>query len=354
METKARSGLALLIVPLISMNTAIADDVCDIALTSGAFNTSDYAQSSRLLLKKKDDVCKTDYNTQSEAESAGKQSGGSIGYGGLSLGLSDAKQTSGEKWSIADSEFCRASAEELDSFTSTIVKQQVADVALRAWSECIDKTNKLYVKYSLSPDGTGMTGTIYRSVSLDSGFGNITGVMSSDPKVDVNCHIGTKPIEVNKARSIRIDKGKIGISCNKSADVSVRIALNTDVGDQEWISIPSRAEQKQSTIEAANDAINQLRKQIASLNEQITKNRQESNSYINNLTNRVNNTQARIGGIALTITRNPALFDIAATGEEKNCGGNDVVYGFRTALNNNQALDMWRCATINLAIPPGN
>jgi hypothetical protein len=67
---------------------------CDIALTSKAFNTNDYAQSSRLVLKKRDDVCKSEYNSQAEAESTARQSGGSIGYGGFSLGLSDAKQTS--------------------------------------------------------------------------------------------------------------------------------------------------------------------------------------------------------------------------------------------------------------------
>ena len=269
---------------LASSDFASADNVCDIALTSGAFNTSDYAQNSRLVFKKKDDVCKSEYNSQSDAYSAGEQSGGSIGYGGFSLGLSDAKQKSNQKWSISDSKLCQASAQDLESFTSTFAKQKVADTALKAWSECIDKTNKLNLKYSLVPEGTGMTGIIVRTVSDGGGFGSITGIMSSDPKVDISCRIGTQTVEINKMTTIKFDKGSTGISCNKPADASVSISLNTDVGDTAWIELPSLAEQKKTSVESVNDAVNQLRLKLTTLATQFETYGNQNNTNIQHLT----------------------------------------------------------------------
>jgi len=275
-------------------NNAKADSVCDVALTSGAFNTSDYTQNSRLVLKKRDDACKSEYNSQSEAVSAGQQSGGSIGYGGFSLGLSDAKQTGSGKWSISDSKLCKASAEELESFTSTVAKQQVADTALKAWSECLDKMNRLNLKYSLIPDGTGMTGTIVRTVGDGSGFGNITGIMSSDQKANISCRIGSKTVEINKPTTIKIDKGSTGISCNKPAATSVSISLNTDVGDTAWIVLPSLTEQKQTKIELVNDAVNQLRQQLNALAAQFEKYGHQNDKNIQHITDQIVSLSSRI------------------------------------------------------------
>jgi len=347
--------LASIIIFAASLNVSRASSVCDIALKSGAFNTSDYASNTNFILKMKDNVCNSEYNSKSEAISSARKSGGNIGYGGFSLGASDAKKKSSGKWSVANSKFCKASAQELDSVTSVRAKKQIADMALEAWGACIDnvETNKLFVTYTPNTEGTGMTGTIIRSISVGGGgFGNITGLISSDPDVDLSCQIGTLSVEIGKPLDIRIDKSSIGISCKKSKDDNVKIALTTDQGDQSWINLPSHVKQKQSSLDAANDAINQLRKQISSLNDLLVKNQKNDQVHFNTLTNQINSIQTRISGIGLNITRKAAFLDMAGHGNNKNCSGKDVVYGFKGAVNSNQALDMWRCATISLTIPP--
>jgi hypothetical protein len=111
--------------------SAYADSVCDLALKSGAFNTSDYAETSKILQKKKDDVCDSEYTSLAEATSAAKQSGGEIGYEAFSFKASDATKTGSGKYSIKDSRFCMAKAEQIDSFTSVRAKKIVADLGKR-------------------------------------------------------------------------------------------------------------------------------------------------------------------------------------------------------------------------------
>lgn len=246
---------------------ANADPTCDIVLRSGAFNTSDYAQSSALWLKKRDDICKAEYNSEAEAISAANQIGASIGYGPARLGASVARKTSNNKWSIADSKYCTESTNEIDSTTSTRIKQQITDVALKTWKECIEitQTNKLFVTYKPKNDGTGITGRIERYVR-SGGFGSVTGIISSDPSVTVECQIGTSLIKAGTSQNIRIDRSPISISCKKDQYASIRIALTTDQGDQEWIDLLSVNEQNVKTFEDVNETINALRRQIYDLN----------------------------------------------------------------------------------------
>lgn len=279
-----------------------ADGLCDLALTSGAFNTSDYAHNARLVLKKRDDVCKSEYDSQTEAISAGQQSGGSIGYGGFNLGLSEAKQKSNQKWSISDSKFCQATAEELESFTSTVAKQQVADSALQAWNECLEKSNRLNLKYTLNPDGTGMRGTIVRMVMDGGGFGSVTGIMSSDPSVEVVCRIGTATVELNKPVKIPIKKGETGLSCNKSANESVGIALSTDVGDTAWLTLPSKKQQESVSLQQVNAAVDSLRQQHAMQLAQYSDSKKESDSRHQALAEQLAELTQRINILASTIS----------------------------------------------------
>lgn len=247
-----------------SLTMAYAESVCDLALKSGAFNTSDYSQTSRLLLKKHDNVCQSQYNSEAEANSAAEQGGASIGYGPFTLGASKAKQTTNGKWSIAESRFCKASAEDIDTFTNTNARTQVADMALRYWGECIKNvdTNRLYVQYALNSDGTGITGRIVRHLGGSGSMGKIIGISSPGADSQLICHIGTLQMSANKPYDIQIDKSEIAIACIKPKDKTLRIALMTTEGDQEWISMPSAVEQKQNTMDALNQAVNSLRQEL--------------------------------------------------------------------------------------------
>lgn len=215
---------------------ANADSVCDLALKSGAFNTTDYSKTSRVMLKKRDDACKAEYSSQAEAASSGQQAGGSLGYGAFSLSASDAKQSSSGKYSIADSKFCKASAEELDSFTSVSAKQQIADIALTEWNKCISsvETSRLYVRYSVNSDGSGMTGTIVRRIT-GGNFGKITGIAVANPKTSASltCKIGQKSVGIDQAVDIPFEKTETVLACSKDPAASVSVSLVTSQGDQE-------------------------------------------------------------------------------------------------------------------------
>lgn len=256
---------------------ALADSVCDLALKSGAFNVSDYSKTSRMMLRKRDDACKSEYSSQAEAVSSGQQSGGSLGYGTFSLSASDAKQTSSGKYSIADSKFCKASAEELDSFTSVSAKEQVADIALSAWSSCIGsvETNKLFVQYKVNPDGSGVTGMIFWRIARGA-VGRITGITSSSKVRGLDCKIGQKQVNIDQTVDIPFDRTEIAFACNKDTKVSVSISLTTSQGDQEWIMLPSVDELKRVSLEGTSDAVAALRRQIASLSGSVTKLTQEN------------------------------------------------------------------------------
>lgn len=235
---------------------------CDSVLNSRAFNTTDYQQSSSLMLSKRSDACSKTYESEKDANSAGRKVGGEIGFKGFSLGGSYAKQTSNEKWSIADSQVCTELAEALDTASSTSLKSQVTNFALNAWSECIKEANKnmLFLEYANLPDGSGFTGQIKRSVSASSpaAFGTITGIITSNMDADESlkgCKIGSKKIEPNVEIDIRINKSTINIVCNKDSEKSLSLALLTDQGDLPFISLPTSQQMEQTKIDQVNSSL---------------------------------------------------------------------------------------------------
>ena len=298
---------------------ANADSVCDLALKSGAFNTTDYSKTSRVMLKKRDDACKAEYSSQAEAASSGQQSGGSIGYGAFSLSASDAKQSSSGKYSIADSKFCKASAEELDSFTSVSAKQQIADIALTEWNKCISsvETSRLYVRYSVNPDGSGMTGTIVRRITGGGNFGKITGIAVANPKTSasLNCKIGQKSVGIDQAVDIPFEKTETVLACNKDPAASVSVSLVTSQGDQEWIPLPSATEIKRASLEGTDEAISALRRQVTTLASTVARLSQENgelrrsaDTSISALSSRVSQVDGRVTQAATRADRSNVYF----------------------------------------------
>jgi hypothetical protein len=75
---------------------------------------------------------------------------------------------------------------------------------------------------------------------------------------------------LRRPRHIQIDKSQTSISCSKPPGDSVRIALITTEDDQDWISLPSAGEQKQSSVAAVNDAVNALRRETQALQKTLS------------------------------------------------------------------------------------
>lgn len=250
------------ILPLIALAPFAAtanNNMCDLALQSGAFNTEDYAQSSSLFLSQRDDACSKEYSSEAAAKSAMKSAGASIGFGGYSLGASSAKQTSSGSYSIKDSEFCNSSAAEVDRTTSERAKKKVADIALNTWLKCIEETNddnKLYVQYTLLPGATGLTGKIYRSAT----YGNavIEGIASTGQDSSLFCRIGRDPIAPNTEVNLPFVKTKTNFFCTKDSEETVSIAIRTSEDDQSWIQLRSQEENERAALDDLDERLTRL------------------------------------------------------------------------------------------------
>jgi hypothetical protein len=243
---------------------AFAQTICNAALQSNAFNTSDYSQTSRILINKRDEACRSEYSSAAEAQEAARNAGASIGYGPFSFGASDARRTASSKYSIAESNFCRASAEALDSFTTSTARQSVADFALKEWSNCIKTTasNRLFVRYDPRADGSGLTGQLLRYLGGQGSLVTKITRIAADSD-GVTCSVGGETVPVNQPIDVPVDRSPIVFTCRKAPSLTASIALRTTEGDQAWITMPSVATQQQLTVDALSDAINTLRRQLA-------------------------------------------------------------------------------------------
>jgi chromosome segregation ATPase len=66
---------------------------------------------------------------------------------------------------------------------------------------------------------------------------------------------------------------------------------------------------------------------------------------------KISSLESRLSGLKLTFVRPSNIYDIAKRGQEKDCPVNTFAYGFRNAQTFNQALDMWRCGSVELHVP---
>jgi len=298
-------------VAFVFATAAHGDPVCDVALKSGAFNTTDFAQTTSIVLKARDEVCKSEYNSASEAVSAAQQSGGSVGAGGWSIGLSDARSSGSGKYSVKDSRYCAAKAEDLDSFTSVRARQQIADSALNAWSKCVEITNldKLFIVYKPMADGSGMTGSIRRKAAGENvAFGTIEGIQlagTAEAKQGVACRVDNQDVRPDSRVSIPIRKSKIAISCSKSPTKTVALALNVSVGDQEWIHLDTAQRQEQVRIQQVQDAANANKRELSLQQEKLMGIEQKVGAMATNtsVTDRIEEAKAANRGVVETLAK---------------------------------------------------
>lgn len=88
-------------------------------------------------------------------------------------------------------------------------------------------------------------------------------------------------------------------------------------------------------------------KEMHALLESLVDAGKANKSEITDLKRRLND---RINGIKLNITRGADLYDIGENGGERNCDGDGIAYGFKNSANH--SLDMWRCASVGVTVPP--
>jgi hypothetical protein len=251
---KLNSVVTAAILMAASPSLAAAQDICGAVLTESMLNIEKRSETSSIMLRKRDDLCSRTYDSVQEAQSSARQSGFDIGYGALSIGASDAKQNSSGKWEIHETNFCRATAEDFASFYSSESESRVATIAVEAWRDCVLKAqdNRLYLEFSLKEGATYFTGTLYRTVAGGTSFNTkITGINAvGEGKNDVSCNIAGKAFAPGElTEQYQIQTTKTAVSCEKSKDVSVSVAFQTDSDSLPFVDMPSSTTQDQTRID---------------------------------------------------------------------------------------------------------
>ncbi|HEX8301530.1 phage tail protein [Sphingomonas sp.] len=239
---------------------AMAENLCAIALESQAFNTVRSNTNEAIAMAKRNDLCSKKYNSAQEARNAASSSGLDVGFKGFQLGKNDSSQTGNSKISIESSDFCNATEEDFKRSFGSNYDSQIADVALRAWSSCVEQnSNQFYIKYTPSRDGKYLSGAIIRKVSRGGLVSTITGMsVVGAGKSGLSCYIGAIPV-VPGPLEIRITTSSTALLCEKPSEEGVVFSFQTSDD-----ALPSIEMPKQSTEEFVR--YEQIERQLIFLN----------------------------------------------------------------------------------------
>lgn len=244
---------------LIFSTAAHAEDVCDVALTSRAFNTTQANVSENIAYAKRDDVCNSTYSSLQEAQNAAKSAGFNLSYAGIGIGANGDKASSDTRVDIRSTDFCRATAEDFKRAFSSNYNQQVADAALIAWSDCVEKnSSRLSVSYTMSSDGQYFAGTIVRTAATGSLLSTISGIsVVGAPNASVLCNIGGQDVRPGKL-NVPITTTRTAFGCRKSKDAGVMITVQTSGDSLPPIHMPSKLQLNAARFDEMDARLNSL------------------------------------------------------------------------------------------------
>jgi len=232
-------------------------DVCRVALESNAFNTFDQTVSNRIAFEQKEELCRRDYSSAEEFRNSARSGGFNLSYAGVGLGASGGRSSGEGRVHFREEAFCRASQQDFFQEYQATTSVRIGDVALRAWSECIRTTNEnsLWLHYTVQPDGTGMTGTLRRTIRTGPTNLRITSMQVQPDFLsdEVRCIVAGRmftPSSLSESGPIETQTTSEIVSCTKPHEQTVRVALATDGGSLTWITMPSAEERHQTEVES--------------------------------------------------------------------------------------------------------
>lgn len=247
--------------------------VCDVALSSNAINKTDFEQTSRITYQKKEDLCRREYNSVQEFREEASASGFNLGYKGLELGHSGGRKTGSGRLSFSEETFCQANQVDLSSEYQSKLSTSVADIALRAWQACIETTEKdaLYIEYETAAGNSGVKGFINRRVVNGSTEFVITEMMVQPAKLanKVKCQVGHATVSLGKL-NIKLTNTREGFACDKPPGADVGVSFGTNIGDLDWIRMPSEAAVEQKEIGVVSTKVQQLEQELLKVSENLS------------------------------------------------------------------------------------
>ena len=256
-------ALGVHLVTSILVSAQSPDSVCSVVLQSNTFNVLDEEITANVAFAKRDQICSRDYASSSEFRKTAASGGFRLLYNGFGLGASGGKASGSGRYHFREEAFCKDSRADFDQAYSLKRREVYAGAALAAWTECINtsRKNSLWLAYTISPDGTGMTGHIFRTLNTGRTQIKITS-MQVHPDVhatEVRCDIENRTISVAYFRQhregLKLDTTKEAISCTKPANIRASVSFDTDGSSLNFVRLESaknvesaRLEQLQSDI----------------------------------------------------------------------------------------------------------
>jgi hypothetical protein len=248
-------------------------DVCAVALREKAYDVTRSDSRASIVMAAKDNICSRDYRDEGEAKASARSAGFDLSYAGFGVGGNSGKATSNNRWSLSETNFCKATARELQAAYSDQYETQIANIAVGAWLDCVknSRENQLFLQYNTANDGSRFTGQLITTAQTGTLERTITGVVLSGAAKDtVICNVGGREFKPSQTFSaIEVRTTGTNVACEKSGPEGVDIGFQTSAGSVSFVKLPSDREIKISETRTLIEKIDALRNEFTSLNADV-------------------------------------------------------------------------------------
>jgi hypothetical protein len=208
---------------------ARGDNYCDVVLTTRAFDYFDSSFTSHLENAVFDFMCQKDWSQRQSQEDQSQSFGGGGSYADIYKGFFDTAKSRGVSSSeINYHNLCRQRDFRLLSALSAATHSQYADHAVDAWSKCVETQTGLFTAITPVTDANKFSITVhYRPASSNDKL----VFLGYDKERGFTCKL--KDGDNNLDGYSPADHGfgeKYILSCNKTKDANVEVAINTNAG----------------------------------------------------------------------------------------------------------------------------
>lgn len=251
---------------------AWAQSSCDVVLQTKAFDISSNSVTLRTAYDKKEQICQQKYRSVEEFRSAASSSGFDLGFKGVQLGASGGNADQSGNLSFESEAFCRANEEQFAQEYESEGFQQIASIAVQAWERCViaQRSNAVWMSYQRADDGSGFTGTIYRTISVGSVDRlKLTQMLVQGSDIqdsDIVCSASNDeitPAFFDDGQTIEFGTLSENISCNKPVNKTVSVSFGTDQGALPWIELPSVEKSNNTDIAELDRRLSRYQEEVA-------------------------------------------------------------------------------------------
>ena len=217
---------ALLIVSALLVSEASAQDLCGAVLNKAVFNTATTSSVVDFANRFKHAMCDEEWASQTDAMSRAQEFGFDVEILGIPFGGSSSDAASSQSISEAYRLYCSQTIEEIAFSSSFYHRYSSSDVAVDAWSKCVQNAEGHFALVKPDPTLTGAVINLTKRTTGRLETLSIASIEVSPPKA-VECHFGGALASVAKFPE---GASVISISCQKRPDTPAEFTINSNWG----------------------------------------------------------------------------------------------------------------------------